>query len=247
MARPADPNARSALIAAARREFVRHGIQKARIEDITAACSMSKGAFYLHFDSKEHLFGELVQELRRRMDEMLELRQREYEQAYKALGPMRGRELAPGSPRRTALEGLDMRHDRAALEVIWEHRDVMDVLLRGSQGTNFEGVMWEFIDHEVQHVVDATEQLKKLGVCKPELPSDLVGSMVVGAWVLLARRMLRLTEKPDLDFWVNALKRLISEGTVPRHDAAPEPTPKRTPKPRNRSPRRLRRTLRSQP
>lgn len=240
MARPADPNSRSALIAAARREFVRHGIQKARIEDITAACSLSKGAFYLHFDSKEALFGELVLRLQQRMDAMLDARHREYQQAYKALGPLRGRELAPGAPRRTALEELDMRHDRAALEVIWEHRDVIDVLLRGSQGTNFEGVMWEFVDREVQRVVEANEQLKKLGVCKAELPSEVVGSMVVGTWVLLARRMARLTEKPDLDFWVHALKKLLNEGTVPRHDSAPATE-------RPRSTRRVRRTLRSQP
>src|SRR5712692_9542285 len=61
MARHADPNAKDALIAAARREFARRGLRGARIEDITAACGLSKGAFYLHFPSKEALFGELVE------------------------------------------------------------------------------------------------------------------------------------------------------------------------------------------
>src|SRR5438876_10708073 len=61
MARPADPNAKEALMAAARAEFARRGLRGARIEDITAACGLSKGAFYLHFESKEALFGELVQ------------------------------------------------------------------------------------------------------------------------------------------------------------------------------------------
>lgn len=60
MARPRDPHARSALIASARREFVRAGIQKARIEDITAASGLSKGAFYLHFKSKEALQSVIV-------------------------------------------------------------------------------------------------------------------------------------------------------------------------------------------
>src|SRR3989442_12651239 len=60
MARPADPNAKEALVAAARAEFARRGLRGARIEDITAACGLSKGAFYLHFESKEALFGELV-------------------------------------------------------------------------------------------------------------------------------------------------------------------------------------------
>src|SRR5437660_856533 len=56
MARPADPNAKEALMAAARAEFARRGLRGARIEDITAACGLSKGAFYLHFESKEALF-----------------------------------------------------------------------------------------------------------------------------------------------------------------------------------------------
>src|SRR5205807_6529729 len=60
MARPADPHARDALIAAARAEFARRGLRGARIEDITAACGLSKGAFYLHFESKEGLFKLLV-------------------------------------------------------------------------------------------------------------------------------------------------------------------------------------------
>src|SRR3954470_16941147 len=60
MARPADPNAKEALVAAARAEFVRRGLRGARIEDITAACNLSKGSFYLHFESKEALFKTLV-------------------------------------------------------------------------------------------------------------------------------------------------------------------------------------------
>ena len=66
MARPADPHARAALIAAARAEFVKKGLRGARIEDITAACGLSKGAFYLHSSSKEALFGEVVAEFTRR-------------------------------------------------------------------------------------------------------------------------------------------------------------------------------------
>jgi AcrR family transcriptional regulator len=67
MARHADPNAKEDLIAAARAEFARRGLRGARIEDITAACGLSKGAFYLHFESKEALFGDLVHAFQARM------------------------------------------------------------------------------------------------------------------------------------------------------------------------------------
>ncbi|MFN7132252.1 MAG: TetR family transcriptional regulator, partial [Myxococcales bacterium] len=38
---------------------MRRGLRGARIEDITSSCGLSKGAFYLHFDSKEEVLGEL--------------------------------------------------------------------------------------------------------------------------------------------------------------------------------------------
>ena len=78
MARPADPTSRSSLVAAARREFVKSGIQRARIEDITAACALSKGAFYLHFESKEALFRELVHGLEQQFEAMRTSREQAY-------------------------------------------------------------------------------------------------------------------------------------------------------------------------
>src|SRR4051812_20537696 len=71
MARIADPHAKSALVFAARREFVRAGIRGARIEDITQASGLSKGAFYLHFDSKEALFGELLEGFQAKMERII--------------------------------------------------------------------------------------------------------------------------------------------------------------------------------
>src|SRR5712692_808680 len=70
MARPADPNAKEAVVAAARAEFARRGLRGARIEDITAACGLSKGAFYLHFESKEALFRERVTAFREATDRL---------------------------------------------------------------------------------------------------------------------------------------------------------------------------------
>src|SRR4051812_47631449 len=137
MARPRDPLARSALLAAARREFVRSGLQKARIEDITHASGLSKGAFYLHFESKEALFRMLVDELKARLEELRIAR----EQAWLAL-ISRG---LPGTedPAPFVTEALENEGagDRKLLSLLWDWRDVTDVLLRGSQGTEFDRVM----------------------------------------------------------------------------------------------------------
>ena len=61
MGRPARPGLRDALLEAARAEFAARGLERARVEDIARRASASKGAFYLHFESKEQVFEELLQ------------------------------------------------------------------------------------------------------------------------------------------------------------------------------------------
>src|SRR5437899_5203066 len=99
MARPADPNAKEALMAAARAEFARRGLRGARIEDITAACGLSKGAFYLHFQSKEALFGELVEAFNSYLVECQERRERDMTEFFAGYGLITRRDLEERSPR----------------------------------------------------------------------------------------------------------------------------------------------------
>src|SRR5215212_10071878 len=51
---------RAQLLAKGRELFATQGIKKANIEDLTKAANISKGAFYLFFNSKEVLFFELL-------------------------------------------------------------------------------------------------------------------------------------------------------------------------------------------
>jgi len=51
---------RAQLLAKGRELFATQGIKKANVEDLTRAANISKGAFYLFFNSKEELFFELL-------------------------------------------------------------------------------------------------------------------------------------------------------------------------------------------
>jgi len=51
---------RAQLLAKGRELFATQGIKKANVEDQTKAANISKGAFYLFFNSKEELFFELL-------------------------------------------------------------------------------------------------------------------------------------------------------------------------------------------
>ena len=60
MARPANPNRREDILAAAREEFLLNGFSGARMEDIGRRAGISKAAVYLQFPSKEEVFRALV-------------------------------------------------------------------------------------------------------------------------------------------------------------------------------------------
>lgn len=56
---------RAALIAAGKEHFAAYGLKKTNVADLTGAVGISKGAFYLFFESKEDLFLEILEEFER--------------------------------------------------------------------------------------------------------------------------------------------------------------------------------------
>lgn len=227
MSRPADPRARAALIAAARKEFWRHGIQKARIEDITSASGLSKGAFYLHFESKEALFRELVAQLTGGMDALLEARRREEEAMFERSAAVKKNELETEGPRVQALQEHNRRCDGQVLELLWAHRDLAYVLINGAQNTEFNGLIWALVDREAQRIKESFERLKKWGYCRSDVPIDAVSAMLMGSWLLLVRRMTLLREKPNFESWLDGMSRLLESGIWAPELAAPPANPRR--------------------
>src|SRR3954462_1793265 len=61
MSRTADPTAKITLLRAAEEVFAERGLAGAKVEDIAKRAGVSKGAFYLHFESKEAALKQLVE------------------------------------------------------------------------------------------------------------------------------------------------------------------------------------------
>lgn len=217
MARPADPNARASLIAAARAEFVKKGIRGARIEDITAACGLSKGAFYLHFESKESLFNEAMTGFKAQLDARADERLGAMQRFFAEHGRPDRQDAATRSERYRRLVQLETELDLGMLELMWANRDVMDVLIRGAQGTEFESFIWSLADREVERVArDCQPLLADRAPGEDEIEPELFGSLIVGAYLLLCKRMILMKEKPDLAAWARTLQHLFREGSMPR-------------------------------
>lgn len=195
------------------------GLRAARIEDIAHASGLSKGAFYLHFESKEALFRELVLALQASFEVVRASR----EKAYRALlgtAPKRG----DPQPFLAKLMEIDGREDRALLALLWDWRDVTDVLLRGSQGTEFSGIIWAMLDREVERVEAECVVLERVGVMRDDVPAFVIGSMIVGTYLMIARRLSLLSEKPAFEPLVAALQSVLADGIAPRPIAAAKPT-----------------------
>jgi AcrR family transcriptional regulator len=230
MSRPADPNAKEALVAAARAEFARKGLRGARIEDITAACGLSKGAFYLHYPSKEALFGELTRAFFGELEDCSQSREDEMARFFAQQGGPTRHDIEKRTPRYRKFLELETAEDLRVLEHMWAYRDVMGVLLRGVAGTEFEGVIWELTDREVGRIQENVVRFQGDHACRTDIPSEIFGSMIVGTYTLLAMRMSRMTEKPDLAEWARSLHVLIREGSAPpatAHARRAVPSPKK--------------------
>ena len=224
MARPADPNARASLVAAARAEFVRHGILKARVEDITQACGLSKGAFYLHFDSKEALFRELTGVLEAAFEQIRADRERAYLGLVAARAGDNDHRADPTFVR--ALSELDAREDRRLLDLLWDWRDVIDVLLRGCQGTEFDGVMWQVLDQQLERLRDQCLNLQRVRLVRDDVSAELLGMMVVGTYMFVARRLVQAKVKPDFGELVTSLQRVMNAGMAPAPRASRTKAPR---------------------
>ncbi len=201
------------MIAAARAEFLKKGIHGARIEDITAACDLSKGAFYLHFESKEALFRKLVDSFSEALARCSNERMAAMHAFVAEHGPLEASDFEQRTDRYEQMLSLDTEHDARILEMLWEHRDVMTVLISGCAGTEFDGLVWQMVDQEVQRIAQFFRELQGTGVCRGDIRPEFFGSMIVGTYLLVGKQLIHHSSKPDLREWARSLQRLIHEGS----------------------------------
>jgi hypothetical protein len=128
------------------------------------------------------------------------------------------RDLEERTPRYRRFLELETTEDFRVLEQIWSYRDVVGVLLRGAQGTRFEGAIWAITDREVDRIKENFNRFQGELACRTDIPPDIFASTIVGTYLLLAMRMSRMAEKPDLAEWARSLHTLIREGSVPAEE-----------------------------
>ena len=199
MARPSDPHAKSRLLEAAERVFSEKGLDRAKVEDITTQAGLSKGAFYLHFDSKGDAFKELLSEviahLQARMD------------AVRAVClPSLDQSLEQSFEQWLARD-LDM------FEFIWKNRALMRITLEGGRSADYQ----HLIEHFASNAQSETEVLLRQGVAtgvyRKDLDVEVAAAFIAGGYDRFARQLVRETKKPDLQKRLRELRLMVIAGT----------------------------------
>lgn len=210
MARPPNPEASARLLSAAQHVFATTGYDAARIQDIAAEAGFSKAAFYLYYDSKEAIFDRLCTELFVAFTTVNNDRHAAFQALVEQLGPCGAEDWKTGSVRLAAFAELDHAYNLCALQVMWDHREFVGCLLH--QAGSRRELVDRFIDVIQQTLSVRLREAADAGFLRPNIEGDLCAEMIIGVWLQLARRMLRVREVPDLEAWARAVDQFVSEG-----------------------------------
>jgi AcrR family transcriptional regulator len=195
MPRPSDPHAKSRLLEAAERVFCEKGLDRAKVEDITTQAGLSKGAFYLHFDSKGDAFKELLSDV---------------------LAHLQTQVGGCGLP--SLDQGLEhalgqwLERDLAMFEFIWKNRALMRITLEGGRSADYQ----HLIEHFASYAQGETEALLRQGIAaglyRKDLDVEVAAAFIAGGYDRFARQLVRETQKPDLRKRLRELRWMVITG-----------------------------------
>jgi AcrR family transcriptional regulator len=184
MSRTPDPHAKIALLRAAEEVFATKGLVGAKVEEITRRAGTSKGAFYLHFESKDVAFREVVESFLAR--------------CHAVMQPPSDYPALPGG----APEMLEfcLARDVEMFDFLWQNRAILRIL-GGCQGPHVY-LMETFragIATSCQAWVDVW---KERGLYRREVDREVVATLLCGGYHELVHKMLASVERPPIGEWL---------------------------------------------
>jgi AcrR family transcriptional regulator len=198
VARKADPTIRGRLLEAARQEFAEHGLIGALLSNVTARAGVSKGAFYLHFRSKEDAFEEVAEEFFSRFFHILD---RIEEIALSDRDPRESMELI-------------RKGDVEIMEYLWSERAFALVLFEGAHSPR-QGHLIERFAKRVQARVERLLGIdQERGRILPDIDIGVLAQFIAGGFDRYARVLLASSEKPDLVRDLDQLNAFIRRGAM---------------------------------
>jgi hypothetical protein len=94
---------------------------------------------------------------------------------------------------------------------MWEHRDVLACVLDHTVGPR-RALVEQFIGVTQATLTSRLREGMAAGSMRPDIDHDLASEMIIGIYLQLGRRMVRLSEPPDLEAWARSADTFIAEG-----------------------------------
>ncbi len=199
MARTPDPNAKIELLRAAEEVFVARGLEGAKVEEITARAGRSKGSFYLHFESKEDAFRQLVQSMMARLMVLLD-----------ELLPAAADDQRLRDPE--AYLDLILDIDLQTFDFVWQNRGLCRLLMEGGGGLSYGLMIDQFTERSRQRTVRFIENGVRHGIYRRDLDVRMASHVLSAAYERVARELVRRERKPDLKEWIRTIQHLMLRG-----------------------------------
>jgi len=199
MGRPANPDLPQALRRAAVEEFSERGLAAAKVSAITARAGASKGAFYLHFISKEALYVDLARAFLGRLVDQL---------GRYACDPG----VPPTDPAAfiAATEGCD----RELFDFLWQERESLAMVVDGAIGSDCAFLLDEFID-TIQRTMAMSIATHPVVPGRPNgLSTEFLAAMATGMLYMYARRVVREKTRPDVREGVAHFRKILTLGVL---------------------------------
>lgn len=185
MARPADPQLRTKLLAASAAEFAEKGYARATIEDITSRAGYSKAAFYLQFESKEAVFRELVADHLAGLDAIVH--------ADNAIFDMDlGLDAA-----KTVFQGVVDRQT-VIMEYLWERRTVARLIVNPPEALVLRDIVEEVFEGGRERYARFVTWAIRQKYFSDRLDPDLAALLFTGAQARLTERIITSPTRPDI-------------------------------------------------
>jgi AcrR family transcriptional regulator len=200
MPRPSDPHARARLLDAARAVFSERGLDRAKVEDITTRAQLSKGAFYLHFESKEEAFRELLSGVISHLEGQV--------------NDSSAMQLASEPGPEALADYLENCHVRNVeiYEFVWENRAIMAMVLEGGGSASYQHLIEEFALRAQRQTAALIQHGIDIGLYRSDLDVEAASAFIAGGFDRLARQLVRTQQKPDLDAMLREVQNLFLGG-----------------------------------
>lgn len=177
--------------------FSDRGLSAAKVEDITTRAGVSKGAFYLHFESKEDCFRQIVEGVLARLATAAKSANHNQIQSPEDIPSLLENRLH---------ESIEL------FEFCWQNRGIMKMILDGGGGSPYAYLIDEFAAGIVAHHEAWISQAASRGLYRSDIDPAIVARLISGTYERLIRELIKQAKRPDIETWARQAQDLITRG-----------------------------------